>query len=140
VVFSLDNFSKRAMGSVIKFTPRYFILAIILLAVEISIALFVHDTIIRPYIGDFLVVILLYCMVRSFFNTAVLPTAIGVLVFSFAIETTQYFHLVNLMGLQHSRLARTIMGSSFAWMDLVNYTAGIIVVLLVEKIIAKKNN
>jgi hypothetical protein len=130
------------MNSILKFNSSYFFLAILLFAIEVIIAVFVHDTIIRPYIGDFLVVILLYCMARSFLNTAVLPTAIAVLIFSFAIETTQYFHLVNVLGLQHSKLARVIMGNYFAWMDLVTYTAGIIVVLLVEKITAaqKKNN
>src|SRR4051812_23862147 len=109
------------MTSFFKFTPGYFILAIILFTVEISIAIFVHDTIVRPYVGDLLVVILIYCIVKSFFDTAVLPTAIAVLIFSFAVEITQYFHLIRLLGLQHSRLANVIMGNSFAWMDLVNY-------------------
>lgn len=39
---------------------------IVLLAVEIFIALFVHDSVVRPYIGDVLVVIVLYFFVRIF--------------------------------------------------------------------------
>jgi Protein of unknown function (DUF2809) len=126
------------MKTILKFNRCYFSLTILLFAIEIIIAVFVHDTIIRPYIGDFLVVILLYCFVRSFFNTPVFATAIGVLVFSFSVEATQYFHLVNLLGWQHSKLARVIMGNYFAWMDIVTYTAGIIVVLVAEKITEKK--
>jgi DNA integrity scanning protein DisA with diadenylate cyclase activity len=126
------------MKTKLKFNRGYFLLTILFLAIEVLIAVFVHDTIIRPYFGDFLVVILLYCFVKSFFNTPVIATAIGVLVFSFIVEATQYFHLVNLLGLQHSKLARVVMGNYFAWMDIVTYTAGIIVVLVVEKISAKK--
>ena len=126
------------MKTILKFNREYFLLTILFLAIEVLIAVFVHDTIIRPYIGDFLVVILIYCLVKSILNTPVFATAIGVLVFSFVVEATQYFHLVNLLGLQHSKLARVIMGNYFAWMDIVTYTAGIIVVLLVEKITAKK--
>jgi len=126
------------MSNVFKFTLRYFILTVILLAVEICIALFVHDAIIRPYIGDVLVVILIYCLVKSFFNTPVVTTAIAVLIFSFAVEVSQYFHLIKLLHLQHSGLARVILGSSFSWMDLVMYTIGIIIVLIAEKKIQEK--
>ena len=120
---------------IFKFTLRYFILTIILLVVEILIALFVHDTIIRPYIGDVLVVILIYCFVKSFFNTPVVPTAIAVLIFSFAVETLQYFKILEVLGLQHSKLARIIIGSSFAWADIGAYIAGILIVLLAEKLL-----
>ncbi len=126
------------MNSVFKFTLRYFTLTIILLAVEICIALFVHDAIIRPYIGDVLVVILIYCFVKSFFNTPVVLTAIAVLVFAFMAEASQYFDLINLLGLQHSALARVILGSSFSWMDLVTYTIGSMIVFIAEKIFPGK--
>jgi len=36
-----------------------------LLLIEILIALFVHDEFIRPYVGDALVVIVLYCECRK---------------------------------------------------------------------------
>jgi uncharacterized membrane protein len=45
---------------------RYLAAFFLLLATEIFIALFVHDKIFRPYVGDILVVILLYALVRSF--------------------------------------------------------------------------
>ena len=50
---------------------KYIILTIILLLAEILIALFVHDTIVRPHIGDVFVVILIYCFVRCFIPTGV---------------------------------------------------------------------
>ncbi|CAN5148937.1 hypothetical protein BH20BAC1_BH20BAC1_28470 [soil metagenome] len=50
------------------FRRWYFLSAIVLLITEVLIATFLNDRIIRPFIGDFLVVILLYTFVRSFFN------------------------------------------------------------------------
>jgi len=121
-----------------KFNKKYFFLTIVLFAIEVLIALFVHDRIIRPYIGDVLVVILIYCFVKSFLELPVLAVAIFVLLFSFGIEYLQYLNIIEKLGLQESKIARTIIGTSFAWIDLVCYIVGIIITLIGEKISAKK--
>lgn len=121
------------------FNLRYFLLAVLLFIIEVLIALYVHDAIIRPYIGDLLVVILLYCFVRAFVKVNTVPAAIGVLVFSFIIEVLQYFRLVELLGLGHSTLARIVIGSSFEWIDLIAYTAGVGIVLVTERILGNKS-
>ncbi|HEY5408196.1 MAG TPA: DUF2809 domain-containing protein [Ginsengibacter sp.] len=120
------------MVTFLRFNRKYFIIALAIFTIEVFIALFVHDKIIRPYIGDFLVVILIYCFVKSFLNTPVFPTALAVLLFSYAVEISQYFHLVNKLGLQNSKLARIIFGTYFEWTDLAVYTAGIIAVIFIE--------
>lgn len=117
----------------LKFNRNYFGLALLLLGVEILIAKFVHDTIIRPYIGDLLVVVLIYCLVKSFVEASVYRVALGVLIFSFLVEMLQYFKIVNLLGLQDNRLAKIIIGTSFSWVDMLAYTLGILLVVLVEK-------
>src|ERR1700743_3454273 len=109
----------------IKFKLRYFIFAILLFLIEVLIARYIHDAIIRPYIGDFLVVVFIYCFIKAFFNFRVLPTAIGVLIFSYTIEILPYFKFVEMLGLGHNKLARIILGTSFEWVDLVMYTLGI---------------
>ena len=114
------------------FNKIYFSLAVLIFVVEVMIALFVHDRFIRPYVGDVLVVILIYCFARSFFNLPVLPTALAVLVFSFLIETLQYFDIVTKLGLQDSKIASTVIGNSFAWIDILAYIIGIILVLCFE--------
>jgi hypothetical protein len=121
------------MNHILKFQPKYFIITLLLLSVELFIALFVHDNLIRPYIGDLLVVILIYCFIKSFFNLPTLTTAISVLLFSFLVEALQYFKIVYLLGLQNSKIARIIIGTSFAWQDIIAYIVGIIIVILVEK-------
>jgi len=116
----------------ISFNPRYFTIAFTLLIIEVLIALFVHDSFIRPYFGDFLVVILMYCAVRSFIKASPLKIAIGVLLFSYLIETLQYFSIVDRLGLTKNVLARTVIGYGFEWWDILAYTIGIILVLAIE--------
>ena len=116
-----------------KFDKTYFALTVLIFIIEVLIALYVHDSIIRPYIGDLLVVILIYCFVKAFLDVKVLPTAIFVLLFSFFIETIQYLNIVEKLGLKDSKIARTVIGTSFEWIDIMAYTTGIILVLLTEK-------
>ena len=116
----------------LRFNKFYFLLGLLLLGAEVYIGLYMHDAIVRPYGGDFLVVILLYCMVKSFINFPVLLTAGWVLVFAYAIEISQYFHLVNLLGLQNSKIAKILLGTSFSFTDLGMYTLGILLVIVIE--------
>ncbi len=116
------------------FNTKYFILTCLLFLIEVLIALYVHDRFVRPYIGDVLVVILMYCFLKTFIKGNTFPIAIGVLMFSYLIEAMQYFKLVNLLGLQHSKLANTVIGNSFSWVDIVAYTVGICFVLMPERL------
>ena len=123
-----------------QYNRNYFILTILLFLTEIAIAMYVHDDFIRPYFGDFLVVILLYCFLKSFVKISVLGAASVVLVFSFGIEIAQYFNMVEKLGLQHSKIARVVLGNSFAWMDLLAYVLGILTVIGIEKFRLKQKN
>ena len=77
------------------FNIRYFLLAFALLAIEVLIALFVRDGLIRPYGGDFLVVILIYCAARTIVKASSLKVVVCVLIFSYCIETLQYLHILD---------------------------------------------
>jgi hypothetical protein len=115
-----------------RFNIKYFSLKALLFIIEFIIAAYVHDRFIRPYGGDFLVSILVYCAVKSFFDTPVGFTAIWVLLFSYTVELTQYFHLVYRLGLGNSAVACAIMGTHFSFIDMLMYTLGIILVLFLE--------
>lgn len=120
------------------FNKNYFLISVLLFVTEVLIALYVHDTFIRPYFGDLLVVILIYTFVLSFIKAPKNTVAIAVLIFAFAVEMAQYFGLVYFLGLQDSKLAKTVLGSSFAWEDIVMYVLGIVVVLMTEYFLNKK--
>jgi hypothetical protein len=114
------------------FNKQYFSLTLLLFAIEIMIAKYVHDDFVRPYIGDMLVVILIYCFAKTFINTKLIPTAMLVLLFAYFIEALQYFKIVNILGLQQYKLARIIIGTSFSWVDILMYTIGIGIVIFVS--------
>ncbi|MBA3971780.1 MAG: DUF2809 domain-containing protein [Bacteroidetes bacterium] len=122
----------------LKFNRTYFLLSILLFIIEVLIALYVHDAVIRPYIGDVLVVVLLYCMLRSIIQTSVWKAAIAVLIFAYCIETLQYFNFVEKIGLQQYKIARVVIGNSFEWLDIAAYTAGSIIIIAVEKLVKNK--
>lgn len=115
------------------FDKNYFVLTILIFFAEVLIALFVNDAFIRPYLGDVLVVVLIYCFLKSFLKLPVLPVAVFVLLFSFAIELLQFLNIVERLHLEHSRIARTVLGTTFSWMDLLTYIVGIAIVIMIEK-------
>lgn len=116
----------------IAFNKSYFIFFIILFIAEILIALFAHDNIIRPYGGDMLVVVMLYCLVRSTVNSGPAKTAIMVLVFSYLVELCQYIDIIHHLGLGNSQLANIVLGNSFSWVDILAYTLGALLVIAAE--------
>jgi hypothetical protein len=117
----------------VTFRIRYFLIALLLFLIEISIAIFVHDNIVRPYVGDFLVVILIYCFLRAFFNIKITLAAISTLLFAFTVEWLQYLNIIQILGLQDSRIMNIVIGNLFEWIDLLAYTLGIGLVLIIEK-------
>ena len=116
----------------LRFHKTYFILFLLLFTIEVLIALFMHDKFIRPYAGDFLVVIMVYCFVMAWLRAPVRTVAVAVLLFACTIETLQYFNIVHRLGLQHSRLANIVIGNHFAWEDIIAYTLGILFVVWIE--------
>lgn len=115
------------------FRKKYVLWAVVLFIIEVLIARYLQDPIIRPYGGDFLVVILVYCVVRGLIHVPVLPAAIGSLVFAYLVESLQYGNLVELLGLQHHRLALLVLGHQFEWLDMLAYTLGTALVLVLER-------
>lgn len=122
------------------------IYAVLLFLTEVLIALYAPAGFIRGFVGDVLVVILLFCMVRAVVPLVVNPVAnskgegikrlfqtpwlaLAVLLFAFAIEFGQYWGLVDKLGLGGNRLARIVIGSHFDPLDLVAYFVGYLILL-----------
>lgn len=127
---------------VIQFNKSAFLLSGVLLAVLVYIALFVHDSFIRPFLGDVLVVIWLFVFLKSFLSFSSPKLAHLVLIFSCLIEIAQFFKLVELLGLQEFKLARVVIGTTFDWLDLLAYGIGwvsILISLIVTRLIRERN-
>ena len=110
---------------------KYAVLSVGLFTVEIFIALFIHDRLVRPFIGDMLVIILIFTICRTFIDANYFRLALCVLIFAFAVEIGQYFNLISILGLQHSALARIIIGATFDFHDLLAYSAGALLICII---------
>lgn len=114
--------------------PRfwYVIATLFFLIIEILIALYVNDSFIRPYLGDLLATLLVYVLIMSISKVTPATGIIIALLTSYFIELLQMLHIVKLLGLMQYKVARIIIGTSFSWMDLLMYTAGALVISLLE--------
>ncbi len=111
----------------------YGLITLILLVIEILIGLFAHGWV-RIYLGDVLVVILIYTLLRTIFVNKpsrwfILPTAI--LLFSFAVEFLQLWGFCDRFGITN-KLLRIIIGTGFSCVDLLCYVIGIVPCYLAE--------
>ncbi len=117
----------------------YIIATILLLVTEVLIGMYASGWV-RNYLGDVLVVMLLYTLCRSVspdrpVQWFVLPTAI--LIFAFAVEFLQLWGFCDRLGITN-RLLRIIIGTGFSPEDLISYTIGILPCYATEYISYRK--
>jgi hypothetical protein len=115
------------------FRARYAMAAAAIFAIEVLIALFAHDALIRPYGGDALAVVLVYAGLRAVTPLRVVPAILATLAIAFGVEFGQYIGLLDLLGWRGNRLAAIVLGSDAEWRDVIAYTAGALATLLVER-------
>jgi hypothetical protein len=89
---------------------------------------------VRPILGDVLVVALVYAAVRAVLDLRPLPTALGVLLFAFAVEGAQYANLVDHLGLRRNAVARVVLGTAYDPRDLLAYAVGAAAVVAIERL------
>jgi hypothetical protein len=119
--------------------PGYALAALLVLLLEVAIALWVHDRLIRPHLGDSLAVVLVYCVLRTSTRLRVVSAVLAALAVAFMIETAQFFGLVEASGLAHSTVARVSLGTSFDPQDLLAYVLGGLLVIMFETVLGQGN-
>lgn len=112
---------------------KYLLITAIIFLIEVFIAAFVRDALIRPFVGDVLVVILVYCFLRIFLKGRTWKIALGVLLFACVIEILQYFDYVKRLGLENNRVLSMAMGRTFELTDFAAYLAGFLLIIFTEK-------
>lgn len=120
------------------FNLKYFIASIVLFLVELTIAILHFNAFIRGFLGDVLIILLMYSFLKIFIKNNVLKTAIFVLAFAYFVEFLQFFRLAELFHIK-SKILLIIVGSVFDLWDLVAYTLGFLFILLIEKIIKNED-
>lgn len=104
----------------------------VILALEVLIAAFVHDRLIRPFGGDLLVVVLLHFLVRGVSDVRPWQAATGSFVFACAVECGQWLRLAHHLGLEHHWFGRLFLGTTFQWGDVLAYFLGAVVAWWVD--------
>lgn len=105
----------------------YLLCTVALLVIETVIALYIHDDFIRPYVGDVLVVILIYFFIRIWFPQGIRCLPLYVFFFAAGVEALQYFKLAEFLHLSHNRFFRIVLGSVFDWKDIACYGVGCLI-------------
>lgn len=116
---------------------KYALAFVILLFIEVMIASYVRDSFVRPYVGDILVVILIYYFIRIFIpdKTRLLP--LYIFIFATGVEILQYFNIVEILGLENNTFFSLLIGSVFDIKDIGCYGVGCLILGMIEIINSK---
>lgn len=120
----------------LKFNFKYLLLTILIFLVEVLIATKLKDIFfVRAYLGDVIVVILIYTFIKSFIvirNNQKL--ILGILIFSCLVEFAQYFKIADKLGFLPGSLMYIVVGNSFSWIDILCYAVGCLMISIFIKI------
>lgn len=116
-----------------KIRLTYLAAFLVLLAAEIIIALYVHDSFVRPYMGDMLVVAVICAFLRIFVPQKIKYLPVFTAVFAVLVEVLQYFDFVSLLGLADSRFFSVLLGRTFDVKDIFCYAVGGLLFFAAEK-------
>jgi hypothetical protein len=117
----------------------YLLLTIISFLFCVFIVLFFSDfPFIRGFLGDAVIVILLFSFIKIFYNIDSLKLSFALIIFSYFIEFTQYLKIIPLLGFKENFLTRIIFGSVFDPFDLLAYTLGGISAYFIDTIFIVK--
>ena len=111
---------------------KYFFLALVFFVIEIFIAIYVHDKIIRPFLGDLFVVILIYAFLKAFINIRYIKAALVVWIFAVIVEISQHLEFIKILGFSNSEIGKAVLGNSFSWLDILMYSIGTLLIVFVE--------
>ncbi|MFK8268753.1 ribosomal maturation YjgA family protein [Capnocytophaga cynodegmi] len=111
-----------------QFNKKYFLQAVSLFLIEVLIAtIFRKIYFLRAYVGDILVVMLIYTFVLSFLKVKNKDKLlVGIFLFAVAIEILQFFKIADLLGFSKRSIGYILMGNYFSWEDIICYAVGCI--------------
>ena len=94
---------------------------------------------VESYLGDTLWALMVFLLIGFIFRTkSTRWVAVAAILFSYSIEVSQLYHAPWIDTLRSNWLGGLILGFGFLWSDLVCYTVGIGVGVVMEKIFLQK--
>lgn len=102
------------------------------------VVIFDDHYMIRGFVGDVVVITLVYSTVKIFMDVKAIALCVYVLLFAYILEVLQYFRLIEWIGLEDNSMAKIIIGSTFDPMDLLAYTLGFLFTYILELLVFKR--
>jgi hypothetical protein len=91
------------------------------------------------YLGDTMWALLVFWLFRIiFFQKNTLSIAVMALSFSFLIEISQFYHAPWIDNIRSTTIGALVLGHSFLWSDILCYTAGIALGVLIDLLLIKR--
>ena len=110
----------------------YAVATLFLLLIEVIIALYVHDDFIRPYVGDVLVVIVIYTFIRIIVPEKCKLIPLFLFIFAAGVELLQLANIVEILGVADNKFLKILIGSVFDIKDIVCYAVGCVILCMYE--------
>ena len=104
--------------------------------------MFIFPKNIAPFIGDMFWAMMVYFGFRFLLPKLALLKSFNIaLIFSFGIEISQLYQSDWINTIRKTTIGGLVLGHGFLWMDLISYTIGIIIAVIIDKALshAKSN-
>lgn len=104
--------------------------------------MFIFPKNIAPFIGDMFWAMMVYFGFRFLLPKLALLKSFNIaLIFSFAIEISQLYQSNWINTIRKTTIGGLVLGHGFLWMDLISYTIGVIIAVIIDKALshAKSN-
>ena len=118
----------------------YAVATLFLLLIEVIIALYVHDDFIRPYVGDVLVVIVIYTFIRIIVPEKCKLIPLFLFIFAAGVELLQLANIVEILGVADNKFLKILIGSVFDIKDIVCYAVGCVILCMYEWVRVRRHN
>lgn len=100
--------------------------------------MFIFPKTIAPFVGDMLWAMMIYFGFRFvFLRLKLKENLILSIIFCFGIEISQLYQTNWLNDIRNTTLGGLVLGHGFLWMDLISYSIGIVIALLIDKLLNK---
>ena len=118
----------------------YAVATLFLLLIEVIIALYVHDDFIRPYVGDVLVVIVIYTFIRIIVPEKCKLIPLFLFIFAAGVELLQLANIVEILGVADNKFLKILIGSVFDIKDIVCYAVGCVILCMYEWVRGRRHD
>ncbi len=120
--------------------PRLFYFILIIIVIVLGL-LSRHTTGIPLFVGDILWGLMVYFIFRFLFvQKNIKWITIASLLFCYAIEFSQLYQAVWINNIRHTLIGGLILGETFLWGDMLCYTIGVGIGVVIEVFVLKPRN